>query len=120
MKLIIHDGKQGKIAELGSDELVLNGMDDFLDLIGNANYLGAEKVIINRYNVIPEFFDLKTAIAGDILQKFSTYSLKLAIIGDFSDLKSKSFKDFLGESNRIGRILFVHSKEEALERFGLV
>ena len=118
MNLLIHEGKRDVIAELESDELILNGMDDFLDLIGNANYLGAEKIIIKRCNIIPDFFDLKTTIAGDILQKFSTYSMKLAIVGNFSDQKSKSFNDFVRVSNRIGRILFVGSKEEALKRYG--
>ncbi|MFZ2340826.1 MAG: DUF4180 domain-containing protein [Bacteroidales bacterium] len=61
-----------------------------------------------------DFFDLKTKIAGDILQKFSNYRMKLAIIGDFSAIKSKSLRDFIRESNNAGTINFVGSMEEAM------
>lgn len=57
-------------------------------------------------------------MAGEILQKFSTYNHKLAIVGDFSGIESKSLRDFIRESNRTGRILFVDNREDALNRFG--
>ena len=119
LEFLIHIGKNGKIAELKSQTIILSELDDFLDLIGNANYQEADKILIHKTNLNPEFFDLKTQIAGDILQKFSTYNLRLAIIGDFSGFGSRSLKDFIRESNRMGRILFLNSREEALMRFGL-
>lgn len=119
MEFIIHIGKSGKIAELKSQTIILSELDDFLDLLGNANYLEADKILIHKSNLNPEFFELKTRIAGDILQKFSTYNQKLAIIGDFSGFESRSLKDFIRESNRVGRILFLNSKEEALMKFDL-
>ncbi len=51
-----------------------------------------------------------------MLQKFVTYGVKLAIIGDFSKYKSKPLKDFMGESNRGKDIFFVGSEQEAVER----
>jgi hypothetical protein len=42
--------------------------------------------------------------------------MKLAIIGDFTDIKSKSLRQFIGESNRWGIISFVGSLEEALKK----
>ena len=65
--------------------------------------------------MISDFFNLRTGIAGEILQKFSTYNVQLAIIGDYSKYNSKSFKDFSFESNKYRRINFVSSLEEALE-----
>lgn len=61
-------------------------------------------------------YKLKNVIAGEILKKFSTYSIQLAIIGDFSKYKSKSLRDFILESNKYGRINFVRSFEEAKEK----
>ena len=118
MELKIHEIPTGNIAELSSVATPFSNTDDFLDLIGNASYLNAHSIIINETQLVPQFFDLKTQIAGDILQKFSTYGLKLAIIGDFSEVASKSLRDFIRESNRVGRIFFVESKEAAFERFG--
>ncbi len=67
-------------------------------------------------NITPAFFNLKTGIAGEILQKFSTYDVKLAIVGDFSEFGSKSLNDFIHESNRTGRIRFVSSAQIAKEK----
>jgi hypothetical protein len=53
-----------------------------------------------------------------ILQKFSNYRVRLAIIGDFSGFKSKNLNDFFRESNRMGCILFLNDIEEALARLG--
>ena len=55
-------------------------------------------------------------MAGEILQKFTTYRVELAIIGDFSKYPGKSIRDFIYESNRYGRINFVNSREEAIEK----
>jgi len=115
MEIKIHSNKTKKIAELISVNLVLRNTGDFLDLMGNASYQGAESIIISSNHLPDEFFDLKTGFAGEVLQKFSNYSLRLAIVGDFSDYKSKSLKDFIRESNRTGRILFLNDKETAIK-----
>ena len=80
----------------------------------NCRYQGADAIIIHEHNVVQEFFDLSTRIAGDILQKFSTYDGRLAIIGDFSKYNSKNLNDFIYESNKIRRINFVENLEEAV------
>ena len=104
------------IAVLRSIGIMIRETQDALDLMAEASYLNSSKIIINEDQISPEFFDLKTGIAGEILQKFSTYNLRLAIIGDFSKFKSKSLKDFIIESNKYGRINFVSSLEEAKEK----
>lgn len=101
------------LAEINSKNIVINNTEDALDLIGNCSYQGSNKIILNERNLTPDFFDLKTRIAGDILQKFSTYNMRLAIVGNFSKFTSKSLHDFIYESNKTGRIVFVNSIEEA-------
>ena len=115
MEFILHKNSFGSIAELRSN-MVLTDVQDFLDMMANSNYQGTNMMVIHQHQVPPGFFELKTKIAGDILQKFSTYNQKLAIVGDFSGIESKSLCDFIRESNRVGRILFVGSLEEALEK----
>jgi hypothetical protein len=53
-------------------------------------------------------------MAGEILQKFSNYRIKLAIVGDFSKYTKKSIRDFIRESNNTGHINFVGTLDEAL------
>jgi hypothetical protein len=75
-------------------------------------------MIIRENQITPSFFDLKTRLAGDILQKFSNYRMQLAIIGDFSKYRSKSFQDFLRECNRGNRIFFPENLDDAIEKLG--
>jgi len=108
--------EEEKIAEVKSAGIVIGQTQDALDLMANADYLGARKIMIREEHLDPAFFDLKTGIAGEILQKFTNYRVQLAIIGDFSKFPGKSIRDFIFESNRYGRINFVSSREEAIER----
>lgn len=62
-------------------------------------------IAINKSLISESFFDLKTRLAGDILQKFINYRVKIAIIGDFSMYTSKSLKDFIYECNK-GKDIF--------------
>lgn len=115
MELKVFKAKNGNIAEYISSAQ-LSGMSDFLDLIGNANYQEVYKIVIQQKHLPEGFLDLKTKVAGDIFQKFSTYNQKLAIVGDFSNIQSKSLNDFICESNRVGRIIFVSSLGEAIDK----
>lgn len=113
MDLHIDKSDDAGFAELISDEIIIKETQDALDLMMSARYSEADYLLVKRHQIIPGFFDLKTRIAGDILQKFSTYGAFLAIIGDFSNEKSQSLKDFMMESNKHGRIIFVESIDKA-------
>jgi hypothetical protein len=104
------------IAELlpGSETIV--SVSDMLDILADAGYNGCTGLIVHSGTLSGDFFDLKTGIAGEILQKFSTYRMRLAIIGDFSDVKSKALRDFIRESNTRGNINFVGTAGEAIAR----
>ena len=104
-----------KIAEIVSDQIIIEGSEDILDLIGNLYYQDFDKIIIYEQNITPAFFDLKTGIAGEILQKFSNYRMSLAIVGDFAAYQNKNLKDFIYESNKRGQISFVATISEALK-----
>jgi hypothetical protein len=100
---------------MSEENIDLEKTGDFLDLMSTCDYNGAQRIIITKDQIPEGFFELKTGIAGEILQKFSTYDFKLAIVGDFSNLTSGSLHDFIRESNRIGRVNFVSSVEDAME-----
>lgn len=102
-----------KIAVIQSQDIIFDNAEDAAELLMNCLYQDSDSIIIYEYNLPPAFFDLKTKLAGDILQKFSTYQGRLAIIGDFSKYESNSLKDFMYESNKQGRIHFVATIEEA-------
>lgn len=114
MEIKSHTINDIKIAEVTSDEIFIRTTQDGLDLLGDCYYQGFDSIILHQQNITPDFFDLKTGIAGDILQKFSNYRMRLVIIGDFSMYTSKPLQDFIFESNKGKHINFLGSIEEAL------
>lgn len=116
MKIETHQLNNTRIAEIISDEMIIKTSSDALDLLGNLYYDDVDKIIIYQKNITPDFFDLKNGIAGEILQKFSNYRVRLAIVGDFTTYTGKSIVDFIYESNKGGHINFVPSIKEGLDR----
>lgn len=117
MEIQFHKSGQKVFAEIVSEEVILTSEQDALQLLADCRYQGADVIIVQEKHISPDFFELKTKLAGDILQKFSTYDGYLAIIGDFSKYQSNSLRDFIYESNKLKRIVFVANLEEAVSKF---
>jgi hypothetical protein len=111
-----HDIAGVQIAEVTDTEFQISSVQDAVDLLGDLYFNNCSNIILREGNLHPDFFRLHTGLAGDVLQKYSNYSCRLAIIGDFSKYTSKSLQDFIRECNRGNRVFFVASIEEALER----
>lgn len=91
--------------------------EDALDLIG-AVFLGAEVVAVPAERLDERFFSLGTRFAGEIMQKFVNYKLRLAVIGDISRHleDSSALRALVHESNAAGHIWFLSSTEALDER----
>lgn len=116
MNIQLHQHNETTIAEVISDEVLIRTPDDGLQIMVDLYYQGYGEMILHEPNITPEFFDLKTGIAGEILQKFATYRVRLVIVGDFARYESKSLRDFIFESNKGGQINFLSSVEEAVAK----
>lgn len=119
MEIKSHNLNPINIAEILHEGKLIETAEDGIELLGNLYYQGFDHVIIHEKNIAPTFFDLKTGIAGEVLQKFSTYRVKLAIVGDFSTYNSASLDAFIYESNKNKQINFVDSINSALDIFTL-
>ncbi|MCJ7447232.1 MAG: DUF4180 domain-containing protein [Bacteroidales bacterium] len=102
------------IAELTDDNFIISHAQDVLDIMGDIGTNGCNRIVFHEKNLHKDFFRLSTGLAGEILQKFSNYHFKLAIVGDFSQYHSKSMRDFIFESNKGNRIFFVENMDSAL------
>ncbi len=92
---------------------------DFLDLIGNAAYNRASGVLIHSAHLPELFFNLKSGIAGEYLQKLSNYAMRAAIILDGSHLEHPRFREMVSEANQSGDIAYfkeIGSAREWLNR----
>lgn len=115
MDFIIQETRNHKIAVIDSPDLAIKNEQDALDIMAEAGYLGAEAIILPAENLTREFFDLKTGVAGGILQKFSNYHMKLAVLGYFEQYQSRSLAAFIRESNRGNLVFFVPDIHTALD-----
>lgn len=116
MKFDTHHTGHIKIAEISSDSLIISNIEDVLNVLGDSYYQGYDGIILYERNITPDFFDLKTKMAGEILQKFSNYRMRLVIVGDWSKYTSRSLEAFIYESNKGTQVNFVTSLSEALSR----
>ncbi|WP_213450629.1 DUF4180 domain-containing protein [Rhizomonospora bruguierae] len=92
-------------------------VQDALDLIGAA-FLGAEVVAVPASRLDEDFFDLGTRFAGEVMQKFVNYHLRLAVIGDISRhlAASSALRALVQESNSADHVWFVPDLEALDER----
>lgn len=72
-----HSGRV--IAEITAAHPTIRSVEDVMDFWGDVLYNGSVGVIIPKSVLSDDFFELKTGLAGEILQKFTNYQLKLAI-----------------------------------------
>ena len=112
MKIIEHLVEEERILELEDEGILIKDAQDLIDIV--ASY-SVRKIIVRKESITPEFYDLKTKVAGEILQKASNYRIRIGIIGDFKDIKSKSLRDFIYESNKTGQIVFKEKVEDIID-----
>ena len=86
-----------------------------MELLASARYeTDCSAVIVRREQLDESFFRLSSGLAGEVLQKFVNYQMRLAIVGDFSCYTSKPLRDFIYESNQGPHVGFWATEEEAL------
>ncbi|MFH8384126.1 DUF4180 domain-containing protein [Kitasatospora sp. NPDC018058] len=87
-------------------------VQDALDLIG-ATYVGAEIVAVPADRLDDRFFVLSTGFAGEVMQKFVNYHVRLVVIGDISRHleASSALRSLVHESNAAGHIWFLPDTE---------
>lgn len=66
-----------------------------------------EAVLIDEDKLPEGFWDLKTKIAGNLLQKCITYNVKINILYTKSNYTSNSLADFIYEVNKQDNIKFI-------------
>ncbi len=110
-----------KIAVIEDKIPVIVDVSSALSAIMSAVYEGeANHVAVAKTALAEEFFILSSGLAGEVLQKFVNYRVKVAFYGDFSGYTSKPLRDFIYECNQGNAVLFVSTKEEAVDRLSLL
>jgi len=120
MKITTIKENDVEIAIVSSDEVIISDVQSSLDFMATVNYeVGCHRIILNKSAICEDFFNLRTRLAGEILQKFTNYQIKIAIVGDFSVYTSKSLKDFIYESNKGNHIFFLSNEKQAVDKLSI-
>jgi hypothetical protein len=112
MRVLIFS-QQGSLLQSAGDA------NDFLSVAWSRQ---ADLLAIPAERLGPEFLRLSTRVAGEVFQKFVTYRLRCAIVGDISGLleSSQSLRDFVGETNRGDSVWFVADMAELKTKLAAV
>ncbi len=107
-----------RILACDPDGPTLSKLQEASDLIALARGDSANIVVLPMKRLDPAFFQLRTGFAGEFLQKFVNYMVRLAIVGDFSQYISQSdaLRDLIRESNRGSAVWFLDDVAELEER----
>ncbi|MCG6140576.1 DUF4180 domain-containing protein [Leptospira mtsangambouensis] len=109
------------IAVIDSDQTLITDGSSALDFFATIQYdSGCDRFVLKQSHFAVDFFDLKTGLAGNVLQKIINYRMKLTIVGDFSVYSSKSLSDFIYEMNSGKDVFFLNSEEDAITRLSEV
>lgn len=78
------------------------------ELVGEAIGQRAEIVVVPSERLTDDFFDLSTTVAETIAEKFGTYGVRLAVVGDISGRVAGSdpLSAWVQESNQGQRLWF--------------
>ncbi len=89
----------------------LGSADDALFLIGNL--YGWDGVLLTEEDLAPDFFNLRTGLAGELLQKFVNYRVRVAIVLPAPDAYGERFSELAWEHRTHSLIRFFPSREGA-------
>ena len=107
-----------RVVELRAEGTLLESDRDAVDIIAAASEHRPEFIVIPTERLGEDFFRLRTKVAGEIIQKFLTYRLRVVILGDISKYLSVSsaLRDFVFECNSGAHVWFVTNLEELSQR----
>lgn len=120
---------ENRIVEFGAERvLVLSARGALLAKAAHINDFLAEAwgvevgtIAIPVSRLGPEFFRLRSRLAGEVVQKFVNYGLRLVVLGDVSGhvSDSEAFRDFVYEANAGRHLWFLSDEVSLAQKFGI-
>jgi hypothetical protein len=83
--------------------------------IGSALTAGMDGggLLIDEADLGPDFFDLRTGLAGEVFQKFTNYRVRLAIVVADSSAYGSRFSELIHEHRAHGAVRFFATEQLA-------
>ena len=113
-ELIERDGL--RLVRLSSCSHPISSRQQALELLVGRGYSAVDGIVIDDGCLPPDFFRLKSGVAGELTQLFVNYGLRVVIIGDFEKYPGDTLRAWMTECNRGTQIFFLPDFESALAR----
>jgi len=96
----------------------LSTAGDVSDFISAAWEHKADVVVLPVGRIDPSFFSLRSGLAGEAIQKFVNYRIRLVVLGDIAEqmAASDALRDFVYESNRGRHVWFLRDLDAVKAR----
>jgi len=111
MEYVLRDKGDVTFVEITDKQFIISEEQDALDLAALCGENGTDRLLVGSENLDDRFYNLKTGLAGAVLQKFSNYRILFAAVvapdkltGRFGELaleagKGKSLRFFTGKND---------------------
>lgn len=109
---IVENGTK-KYIELISGQTPLSTEQDAVDLVALCGEHAIDFLMLHGEALSEDFFNLRTGVAGRMMQKFITYSVKTAVVIPDPSVNKGRFKEMVTESNRSNQFGVFESREDA-------
>jgi hypothetical protein len=103
--------EEGGILVASDSGVSIRSFRDVSDAIGA--FISADGVILTEDDLAPEFFDLRSGLAGELFQKCINYNVRLAIVLPDPEAYGARISELAYEHKSHNMIRFVRSKDEA-------
>ena len=91
--------------------IYIRSTTDISEAIGAC--IGKEGLILTESDLAPEFFDLRSGLAGELFQKFINYQIRVAIVLPDPGACGERFHQLTYEHTTHPMIRFFNSNDEA-------
>lgn len=91
--------------------VAVRSTEDIGDVIGAC--FGAEGIVLTEDELAPGFFDLRTGLAGELMQKLVNYRVRAAIVVPSPEAYGDRFRELTYEHRSHDMVRFVASRDEA-------
>jgi hypothetical protein len=115
MELNIIEYQGQRIGEGPRGALFLKSAAESSRLVEACGNAEVDKMVLYPENLTPNYFDLSSREAGEVLGKLRIYHIRLAVVRTPELQLSSRFVEILGEERRSGYFGLFDSRDEALE-----
>ncbi|HHE40889.1 MAG TPA: DUF4180 domain-containing protein [Candidatus Cloacimonetes bacterium] len=113
--ITVHNENEVTFVECKPPEKLISSEQDAVDLIGLCGYHQTNNLLMYTNNVDKSFFDLKSTLAGAVLQKYMNYYMRVALVLPSNIEHNKRFSEMALETNKGNHFRLFKTREEAVE-----